>query len=67
MSKVIDRAQLRELLASGAQLIEVLPAREYEEEHIPSAICMPLSKIDRGRVKALDSGRPVITYCWDTA
>jgi rhodanese-related sulfurtransferase len=67
MSKVIDRTELQALLGRGAQLVEVLPAREYEEDHIPGAICMPLSKIDRERVKALDRSRPVITYCWDTA
>ena len=67
MSKVIDRAQLQDLLARGAQLIEVLPFNEYEEDHIPGAIGIPLGKIDRERVKALDEGRPVITYCWDTA
>ncbi len=34
----IDRARVQELLAAGAQLVEVLPAEEYEDEHLPRAI-----------------------------
>lgn len=33
----IDRTQLQKLLEAGAQLIEVLPTRVYEEEHLPGA------------------------------
>ena len=67
MSKVIDRSELQDLLGRGAQLIEVLPANEYADDHIPGAINIPLSKIDRDRIKSLDPGGPTITYCWDTA
>jgi rhodanese-related sulfurtransferase len=35
MSKSVDRHRLRELLDNGAQLLEVLPAEEYAEEHLP--------------------------------
>jgi rhodanese-related sulfurtransferase len=34
--------KLRELLAEGAQLVEVLPAAEYDELHLPGAISIPL-------------------------
>jgi rhodanese-related sulfurtransferase len=34
----ITYPRLRELLDAGAQLVEVLPEREYAEEHLPGAI-----------------------------
>lgn len=55
------------MLERDAQLVEVLPAKEYEEDHIPGARSTPLSKIDATSAKTLDSNRPVIVYCWDTA
>lgn len=67
MSAPIDREQLQDMLARGAQLVEVLPAKEYEEDHIPGARSIPLSKVDAASAKTLDPKRPVIVYCWDTA
>lgn len=32
MAIPIDRDEVKELLADGAQLVEVLPAKEYETE-----------------------------------
>jgi rhodanese-related sulfurtransferase len=42
MATRIDLKRLQELLANGAQLIEVLPRAEYGEEHLPGAISLPL-------------------------
>jgi hypothetical protein len=33
MTSLINAHRLRELLAAGAQLVEVLPEGEYREEH----------------------------------
>lgn len=49
----------------GAQLVEVLPEKEYEEEHLPGAINLSLKKLNRETASVLDPERPVITYCWD--
>ena len=65
MPKDINRDDVQRLLASGAQLVEVLPANEYYEAHLPEAINIPLKKLDAESVKPLDSVRPVITYCHD--
>ena len=35
MPAQIDRSELRRLPAAGAQLAEVLPKDEYDEEHLP--------------------------------
>ena len=61
----IDLAELDRLLASGAQLVEVLPAKDFEEEHLPGAISIPLKKIDETTIAQLDPGRAVVAYCWD--
>jgi rhodanese-related sulfurtransferase len=58
-------ARLRELLDAGAQLVEVLPAGEFAEEHLPGAINIPLKTLDAASTARLDRDRPVIVYCWD--
>lgn len=65
MPESIDRDKLQRLIKEGAQLVEVLPREEYEEEHIPGAISIPLRKIDDEAPQRLDRERPVIVYCWD--
>lgn len=65
MPKAADRDQARKLVAEGAQLIEVLPAKEFTEEHLPGAINIPLKKLGPDTVQNLDRSRPVVVYCWD--
>lgn len=65
MATVIDRHRVQQLVQQGAQLVDVLGARDYEAEHIPGAINIPLKTLDRRSAKRLDSHRPVITYCHD--
>lgn len=67
MAGLIDRDRVRELIARGAQLIEVLPAKEYADDHLPGALSIPLPRIDRATAERLDLKRPVIVYCWDSA
>jgi rhodanese-related sulfurtransferase len=67
VGKLIDRGQLQKLVERGAQLIEVLPAHEYEEDHLPGARSIPLGKVNRESASTLDRNRPLIVYCWDMA
>lgn len=67
MAKLIDRGQLQDLVDRGAQLVEVLPAKEYEEDHLPGARSIPLRDVNRESAATLDPKRPIIVYCWDTA
>ena len=67
MPKEIDRHGLRRMVEAGAQLVEVLPAEEYLEEHLPAAISLPLRRLDTEATSVLDKTRPVIVYCWDVA
>jgi phage shock protein E len=61
----INREEVVTMAAVGAQLVEALPARQYEEERLPGAINIPLKKLDRRTAATLDRNRPVIVYCYD--
>ena len=66
MSIPVDRDEVQRLVAEeAAQVVEVLPAAEYEDEHIADAISIPLKKLDAKAPRVLDRGRPVIVYCYD--
>ncbi len=61
----IDRSGLLDLLAAGAQLVEVLPADEYRADHLPGAMNIPLRELARRARAELDPSRPVVVYCHD--
>jgi rhodanese-related sulfurtransferase len=63
----IDREEVQRLVAGSAQLVEVLPASEYREDHLPGAINIPLAQIDARAKEILDAGRSIIVYCADSA
>ena len=65
MPTEINRDDVRRLVEAGAQLVEVLPAEEYREDHLPGAIGLPLRHIEAEAVTTLDRNRAVIVYCWD--
>ncbi|MGN6689104.1 MAG: rhodanese-like domain-containing protein [Actinomycetales bacterium] len=65
MPHTVTRNEVRELVAAGAQLVEVLPADEYRWAHLPGAVNLPLKELDAG-TEQLDRSRPVIVYCHDT-
>ena len=65
MPEPIDRDRVQELLRAGAQLVEVLPAEEYSDEHLPGAVNIPLKELNRETAAQLDRARPVIVYCYD--
>ena len=61
----IGRDELRALTGRGAQLVEVLPADEYDWAHLPGAVSVPLQQLD-ARTGQLDRSGPVIVYCYDS-
>ena len=67
MPQAIDRDAVRRLADQGAQLVEVLPANEYAEDHLPGAINLPLRRLEEQASKVLDRQRAVVVYCWDSA
>lgn len=59
------RNDVRRLIGSGAQLVEVLPPREYQEEHLPGAVNIPLKELGAEATARLRRDQPVIVYCHD--
>lgn len=67
MPTPIDRLEvLRLLTEEDAQLAEVLPRGEFDEEHLEGAVHVPLKQLSAVTAAALDRQRPVIVYCWDS-
>ncbi len=66
MVRIVDRDRVQELVKQGAQLVEVLPAEEYAEDHLPGAVNHPLRQLDE-EAGQIDRQRAVIVYCWDSA
>jgi rhodanese-related sulfurtransferase len=66
MPTPVDRDELQRLVAEqNAQVVEVLPASDYEKEHITGAINIPLKELDERAPRELERERPVIVYCYD--
>jgi rhodanese-related sulfurtransferase len=61
----IFRDGVRKLLEEGAQLVDVLPAEEYGESHLPGAVNIPLKELNRETTAGLRRDKPVIAYCHD--
>jgi len=65
MAVPAPRADVQRLVGERAQLVEVLPAAEYADEHLPGAINIPLQELAEAAPSRLDPSRPVIVYCYD--
>jgi rhodanese-related sulfurtransferase len=66
MPRTIGRDEVRRLLSEEeAQLVEVLPAEDFAEEHIVGAINIPLKELEIRAPRELDRERPVVVYCND--
>lgn len=65
-SRGIGREQVQELVRTEqAQLVEVLSAAAFEALHLPDAINIPLTDLDKKEADRLDRSRPIIAYCYD--
>ena len=63
MATKIWRDEVQRLLRDEAgQLVEVLPAPEFEGEHIEGAINISLKELNEETTSDLDKNRPVIVY-----
>jgi rhodanese-related sulfurtransferase len=62
----IDHNEVQRLRRDeDAQIVEVLPEDDFEDEHLPGALNLPLKALDRASAAKLDPQRPVIVYCYD--
>ena len=59
----IDRTELLRLIdEEDAQIVDVLPERDYSAEHLPGAINIPLKRLTTDTVSALRRDKPVVVY-----
>jgi rhodanese-related sulfurtransferase len=65
MPNEVGTHDARRMHREGAQFVEVLPKSEYDEEHIPGAVHIPLRDLEGLAPGLLDPARPVVVYCWD--
>jgi rhodanese-related sulfurtransferase len=67
VAQEIGRDRVRRLMDQGAQIVDVLPAREYGDDHLPGAINLPLRRIEAEAATVLDRTRAIVVYCADSA
>ena len=62
----VDHRQVIAMLSAGAQIVDVLPAQEYNGAHIKGAVHIPLPRILTDAPSLLDRSRRTVVYCRDT-
>lgn len=62
----IGRDDVQRMMAEGAQLVDVRAREDYDAEHLPGALSLPVKSLDRESAGTLDRSLQVITYCWDS-
>lgn len=66
MSQKISREELKTRIASGKKqtIVEALPGKYYEAEHLPGAINIPHDDVPAVAARLIpDKSEPVIVYC----
>ncbi len=59
----IDRVELLRLMEEeSAQVVNVLPAGEYQRERIPGSINIPLKGLNEETTQVLSRSKPVVVY-----
>jgi rhodanese-related sulfurtransferase len=66
-TEIHDRNEVRRLIDDGVQLVDVLGADEFADDHLPGAVNLPLRKLETEATRVLDPTRPVLVYCFDSA
>lgn len=61
-AKEVTRAEAQELVANGAQLVDVRADHEWEAGRIAGAQHVPLAELAE-RAGEIDKERPVVLYC----
>lgn len=63
----VGRDEVQRLLAEpGTMLVDVLPADDYRDEHLPGAVNIPLAELGDRAMKDLKPDQAVIVYCHDS-
>ena len=65
MAKRIDALVAQRILGRGAQLVDVLPASIFVQEHLPGARSIPLETMNAAAVADVRRDESVVVYCFD--
>lgn len=61
---VITAPEVKQLMESGdALLVHVLSGLEYQFQHIPGSINIPINKVHDSKQLPADKNRPLVFYC----
>jgi len=61
-AREVSRDEAQELIADGAQVVDVRAAHEWDAGRIAGATHLPLAELAE-RAAEIDSERPVVLYC----
>ena len=62
----VDHREVHAMLSFDAQILDVLPAQEYNGAHIKGAVHIPLPRILADAPALLDRSRRIVVYCRDS-
>ena len=62
----VNHREVLAMFSSGAQIVDVLPAQEYNDAHIKGAVHIPLSRILTDALTLLDRSQQTVVYCRDS-
>jgi phage shock protein E len=56
-------AGLEEKINEGAKVVDVRTVDEFQDEHFPGAICIPVDQVMKRLAEFGEKDRPVVVYC----
>lgn len=65
VTRIDRKALLRISESDKATVVNVLPASDHEEEHLPGSISIPLRELTEEALIGLARAEPVVVYCHD--
>lgn len=63
--RTADLHEVRQMVADGAQVVEVLGRDQYDWARLPGALHLPLAELGERATAELDARSPVAVYCND--
>jgi rhodanese-related sulfurtransferase len=65
MPTEVRKEEVRRLIESGAQVVEVLSTSQFQAKHLAGAVNIPLETLDETTTNRLHPERPIVVYCYD--
>jgi rhodanese-related sulfurtransferase len=65
MTTGVDALEAQDLIERGVRVVDVLPAKVFAKEHLPSAVNVPLETFDPSQFSSFDRSAGLLVYCFD--